>query len=125
MNMAHPLQAKIVSHAAGLGAPSAEDVRLRAHEIAQIDGRHGFNDGDWQQAKNELHGGHESDHDGEEDELRIGSGSFRSIPTDTGHRVAQTPLENEVSLGEELIAEGMDEAMHDRMLAASKESLKS
>ena len=39
--------------------PCAETVRQRARELAQIDGREEFNEGDWAEAKIELHGGHE------------------------------------------------------------------
>ena len=43
------------------------------------------------------------------------------VVTDLGHHVENMGLENGDSLAEELIAEGMDEAVHEQMLAARHE----
>ncbi len=58
MNHTRPTSAKIIQHAEGLGAPNAEHVRLRAQELAIINGHAEYNEEDWREAKRELHGGH-------------------------------------------------------------------
>ena len=40
------------------------------------------------------------------------------IACDAGHHVERLPLEDDGNVIEELVSEGMDEAEHDRMLAA-------
>jgi hypothetical protein len=113
---------KIVNHARGLGAPSMETVRERALELAMIDGRTDYNERDWEQAKVELHGGHSSTWGDSEDEM-VASVSERDMTaSDLGHHVENIrydDTENAV----ELVAEGMDEAVHDQMLQAAQRGL--
>ncbi len=53
-----PRAGKITVHGNGLGAPSPDQVKQRAREIAMIDERNPdeFTEGDWQQAHRELLG---------------------------------------------------------------------
>ena len=119
MKMNRTLQAKIVRHAEGLGVPTADLVRQRAFEIAQIDGRSAFNDQDWNQAKIELHGnGISSDDDGE-DEMKLAA-AHDMVPGSMGHHTLNQPPDDAQNIVEELVSEGMDEAVHDQMLEASK-----
>ena len=119
MKTKRTLQAKIVQHSAGLGVPNSDVVRQRAMELAMIDGRSTFNEQDWQQARIELHGGHSSPgDDGEEDREFV---SARDIIAGTrGHHTENQSLDDAQNIVEELISEGMDEAVHDQMLEASK-----
>lgn len=110
---------KIVFHDEGLGAPTSDMVRQRARELAAINGRRDFTATDWEQAKRELHGGHE--------ELEVGEDAVGGVegPLDgpvgtVGHRVPRVEPEDSESISEELIAEGMDEAIHERMLEATR-----
>ena len=116
-----PTPAKIIQHSQGLGATSADTVRQRARELATIDGRAEFNEGDWVQAKRELHGGHESnDTDGEMEMASIVS-EHDMVAGSLGHHVENMGVDDQNSMAEELIAEGMDEAVHEQMLAARRQ----
>ena len=118
MSTTRPTSAKIIQHAEGLGAPNADQVRQRAHELAIINGRTRFNDEDWRDAKRELHGGHvEPADDGEMEMAAIVSG-HDMVAGSLGHHVENRLTSEEECLGEELIAEGMDEAVHDQMLSS-------
>jgi len=121
MSTTKPQSAKIIQHSEGMGIPTPETVRQRARELAQIDGREEFNDGDWTDAKRELHGGHESnDTNGEMDISEVISG-HDMVASSLGHHSAKMGFDDQDNLAEELIAEGMDEAVHEQMLAARRE----
>jgi hypothetical protein len=121
MNTPRPTSAKIIQHAEGLGAPSAMEVRRRAAELAMIAGRREYNDEDWQQAKMELHGGHEGAGASDEMEMVALVSERDMIVTDLGHHVENVHSENGETMAEELFAEGMDEAVHEQMLASRRE----
>ena len=116
-----PTSAKIIQHSEGMGVPSMETVRRRAAELARIDGRTEYNENDWREAKRELHGGHESlNHDGA-DEMAALVSERDFVISDLGHRVETSNADIPESPGEELVAEGMDEVVHDQMLAAAND----
>ena len=119
MNSSRPPYAKIVVHTDGMGVPSSETVRQRARELAQIDGRAEHNEQDWHRAKQELHGGHPYSWDDDEDRMPQSISERDMTATDTGHHI-ENLRGGEDNVVEELVAEGMDEAVHDRMLAASR-----
>lgn len=96
-----------------------ETVRRRATELARIDGRTEYNENDWREAKRELHGGHDVlNHDATTDMAALVSERDFLI-SDVGHRVETSSPDSPENTGEELVAEGMDEAVHDQMLAAA------
>ncbi|MDB6172431.1 MAG: hypothetical protein JWL59_1742 [Chthoniobacteraceae bacterium] len=113
-----PTSAKILQHSEGLGTPNADTVRIRAHEIALINGHSQFSDEDWQQAKCELHGGHVSNSGDEENEMSIMVSERDMIICEAGHHVENMGPDDGVNIAEELLAEGMDEALHEQMLEA-------
>jgi hypothetical protein len=119
MNTTRPPYAKIVVHSEGMGVPSPEMVRQRARELARIDGRAEYTEQDWRRAKQELHGGHEYSWDGDEDRMPQSVSERDMTATDTGHHI-ENLRGGEDNVIEELVAEGMDEAVHDQMLAASR-----
>jgi hypothetical protein len=121
MSTMRPTPAKIIQHSQGLGAPSADTVRQRARELAAIDGRAEFNEGDWVQAKRELHGGHESNDTNGEMEMAAMVSEHDMVAGSVGHHVENVGLDDQINMAEELIAEGMDEAVHDQMLAARRQ----
>jgi hypothetical protein len=121
MNSSRPSYAKILVHSEGLGVPSPEMVRQRALELAVIDGRTEYNELDWQRARQELHGGHEQSWDDEEDRMEQSVSERDMTATDTGHHVENLRGGDDNVL-EELVAEGMDEAVHDQMLEASRQT---
>ena len=113
--------AKIIHHSAGMGMPCAETVRQRARELAEIDGRNEFNEGDWQEAKRELHGGHESNDTNGEMNMETMISGHDMVTSSLGHHATKMGFDDQDNVAEELIAEGMDEAVHEQMLAARHE----
>ena len=122
MSKMRPPTAKILFHADGLGLPNVDHVLQRAQEIALIDGRSDYTEADWQQAKYEIHGSHQAD-DGPSGEIEMAAlvSEQDMVATDAGHHLARLTMEDDGNVVEELIREGMEEAEHDRMLAASRE----
>jgi hypothetical protein len=121
MSTMKPTPAKIIHHSEGLGVPCAETVRKRAQELARINGRTEYNEEDWRDAKRELHGGHEvNDTNGDMDMVTVVS-EHDMIVSSVGHHVEKVGLDDQENMVEELIAEGMDEAVHEQMLAARGE----
>ena len=123
MSTTRPPSAKIIQHAEGLGAPNSTQVRRRAEELATIDGRSQFHEEDWRQAKRELHGGHADSAEGNEMEMSALISGHDMVAGSLGRHVENMRSDDTDSLGEELIAEGMDEAVHERMLAARREEV--
>jgi hypothetical protein len=118
-----PGAGKISVHGNGLGAPSPEQVEARAREIAMIDERDPdeFTDADWEQARRELHGAAIPEPPEETRQNADLVDEWEVTPTDTGHRVGAA--EEEESLGELLVTDGVEEANHDQMLEARKEEI--
>lgn len=124
MNKMRPNTAKILVHSEGLGTPYTELVRQRALEIAIINGRSEFSEEDWRQAKMELHGHHGPDNY-LSDEMGMAAmvSEQDMVASDVGHHIERMPMEDDGSVGEELFVEGLEEAEHERMLAARREQV--
>ena len=90
-------------------------------ELAFIAGRDEFSDEDWREAKRELHGGHGHSISEDEAEMVTLVSERDMIVTDLGHHVENMGMEDADNVVEELIAEGMDEAVHEQMLAARRD----
>jgi len=118
--MNNKVSAKILCHAEGVGPPTSDMVRQRAEEIARIDGRQEHNQEDWKQAFFELHG-HPHSSDNQENEM-VFSGQDM-VAYDSGHHTENVGSEGTDNIAEELIIEGMEEAIHDQMLEASRGSV--
>ena len=101
--------------------PCAATVRQRARELAEIDGREEFNEGDWAEAKRELHGGHEQNDTNGEMDMTVMISGHDMVRSSMGHHASKVGYDDQDNMAEELIAEGMDEAVHEQMLAARKE----
>lgn len=122
MKISRPVSGKILSHHEGMGTPSAETVRQRAAELARIDGRDTPHEQDWKRAFLELHGGHHDPNPREEENEMLGAiTETDSVAPTLGRLVHQADVDGGDNLGEELIAEGLEEAVHDRMLEARRE----
>ena len=121
MNAHRPQSAKIMQHAEGLGAPNADQVRRRAEELALLNDHREFTEEDWLEAKRELHGGHGHTNSEDEAEMVALVSQRDMVVTDLGHHVENMGMEDADNVVEELIAEGMDEAVHEQMLAARRE----
>lgn len=112
---------KVAEHARGLGTVTPEMVTRRAHEIAVINGR--SNDkptpDDWTEAKRELTAGL-SAHDPMED-LPV-SKRWDPVPGSTPHKINPVPADDEQTLAETLVEEGVEEAEHEQMVEGSLQS---
>src|SRR4051812_36720143 len=116
---------KISVHGDGVGAPSPEMIERRAREIALIDERNPdeFTDSDWEQALGELIG---IQHTAAPEEIgggvEIAEEEHEIIQESPGHR-AQRPGfdDDDETLGQSLISDGLEEAAHDQMLEARLE----
>ena|SRR5688500_18199411 len=119
----HPTHGKIEVHGDGLGVASPDAVEKRAREIAMIAGRvpDEFTDADWAQARRELLGtqAHTAPEETEENAEVVEE--WNMVASSTGHRAPRG--EDEENLGEQLVADGIEEAAHDQMLEARKEEL--
>ena len=108
------LSGKIVVGSHGLGVPDADLVQRRAWEVAQIQAHEAPTSADWAEASRELHG--------------------RSLPLEFPAELGESLLpfssrglnavisRDESTLGEELVREGMEEAEHEQMLLARRET---
>ena len=117
---------KIAVHGKGLGAPTPEQVEKRAREIALIDERdpNDFTDEDWNQARRELHGEILPSPPEESEEAAKMQEEWEVTPDDRGHRVSRPGVsDNEETVGEQLVTDGVEEAIHDQMLVARREEL--
>src|SRR5215213_3741642 len=110
--------AKIVVHSRGLGAPTPDLVRQRAEELATINGHAEYTEGDWQQARIELHGAHSPD-GALSEEMAIATmvSEPDMLAVNVGHHTERVRLDDDRNLVEELWLEGMEEAEHERMLS--------
>ncbi len=117
--MSNPhISAKIINHSHGQGITSLEDIQQRAVELAQIDGRkpEEVNAFDLQEARRELSGGHFHEEEEVGELFVLGSDS---VAGSTGHHVPNHMGDGYENTAEELVLEGMEEAEHEQMLAAS------
>ena len=120
MKAPRPNPAKILQHARGLGAPTMEDVRRRARELALIDGWVEPTEDHWKQAKRELHGGHDFENGSNEHDMQLLVSEHDFISADPGRHTPKHMIDDDEHVVEELIAEGMDEAVHEQMLEARR-----
>lgn len=109
---------KIEKHGRGLGVATQGDVEKRARELALIDGRRTPNKADREEARRQLIGvetGEElSDRDPGEP---IESVTSWSDPVGShGHKAPTFLPEDEAAVPEELVTDGVDEALHDEMV---------
>jgi hypothetical protein len=120
----HPGFGKISLHGNGMGAPTPELIEKRAREIAIINERapNDFTDGDWDQARRELLGLEEVAPADDANEVVDHMSERDDVPGENGHQAPRNGLEDdEESLGAHLVSDGLEEAVHDRMVEAAKE----
>src|SRR5258708_510125 len=120
-----PRPGKIEVHGNGMGVPSPEEVEKRAREIAMIDERNPdeFTDADWNQARRELMGIERPGPPEETDQNAEMTEEWNMVAGSSGHRAPRPGVEEEETLGEQLVTGGLEEAAHDQMLEARKEEL--
>src|SRR5213592_5148515 len=120
-----PRPGKIELHGNGLGAPSSEEVEKRAREIALIDERDpdDFTEADWAQARRELLGAENNTPPEETPDNADLTEEWDMVAGSKGHRAPRAGVEEEETVGEHLVIDGLEEAMHDQMLEARREEL--
>jgi hypothetical protein len=120
----HPGHTKISLHGGGVGVPSPDAVEKRAREIAMIAERNPdeFTDADWEQARRELLGteAHTAPEETEENAEVVEE--WNVVASSTGHRAPRVE-DGDENLGEQLVSDGIEEAVHDQMLEARREEL--
>jgi hypothetical protein len=112
----------IIIHEEGIGVPSPEMIEQRAREIAVIAGRAAsdFTDEDFRQAKIDMQDVAEpDDEEQQEEDLPFEPGSGEVLGGQP-HHARNFGAGDESTVGEQLIQEGLDEALHDEMLEARK-----
>lgn len=80
-----------------------------------------FTDADWDQARRELLGSEDHTAPEETEQNAEVVEEWNVVASSTGHRAPR--VEDDENLGEQLVSDGMDEAVHDQMLEARKEEL--
>jgi len=121
-----PRPGKISVHGNGLGAPSPEEVEKRAREIAVIDERNPdeFTETDWKQARRELMGEENNTPPEETPDNADLTEEWNVVASSKGHRMPRPGTEEEEeTVGQHLVIDGLEEAAHDQMLEARREEL--
>lgn len=117
-----PLPERLRAGSPGLGAASAAEIEIRAGELARSDGRSAFTEADLDRAARELAGSPGSLPPPELTNPMVEQLTTWDEPLDAeGHRVHENRLDDETSVAEQLIEEGMREADHDSRVAAAEE----
>ncbi|MGI8436578.1 MAG: hypothetical protein ACR2NX_06685 [Chthoniobacterales bacterium] len=115
---------KISLHGNGMGAATPEMVEKRAREIALINERNpnDYTDADWDQARRELLDVEEIASADDTNEIADSVSERNEVPGENGHRAIRTENEDDdETLGAHLVTEGLEEAVHDRMVQAARE----
>ena len=122
-NYSQPPPGKISEHGNGIGAPSPEAVERRAREIAMIDERNpdDFTEADWAQARHELMGEENNVPPEETPDNADMTEEWSVIASSKGHHIPRPGTQEEETVGEHLVIEGIEEATHDQMLEARRE----
>lgn len=112
---------RVSLHGQGAGALSWEDAEARAKEIARINGRTRVNETDREQARAELRDQALPPTTGEDAEAKRGVSRDPSEPVARrGRRTrTETAADPQTEL-ERTVVEGVEEAQHDQMRAASR-----
>ena len=114
---------KMQAAGAGLGEISQQMLDDRARELARMDGRVDFNEGDHEQARAELQGTSQPppppETAGGAEELT----AWDESPASSGHQAPTYQIDDEANIGEVLVQEGVEEAEHSQRVAASDDLL--
>lgn len=114
---------KFIDHSHGLGTVTAEMVSQRAHEIAEINRRaeNKPTPGDWEEARRELTSVGRPAND-PMDEIPADK-RWDPVPGTRGVKTDTVGAEDEQTLAETLVNEGLEEAEHEHMVEGTRESV--
>ncbi len=109
----------------GVGNVSPSMVTRRAQELAIMDGRkpEEFTDADWEQARQELMSRDGFFNEEPEEEFLAAVTPTGEVPSSSGHHTPKRGIENEDEFAEELVKEGIEEAVHDEMIEGGWKTL--
>lgn len=117
-------EGRFTEHAHGLGTVTKAMVRKRAQELAVIKGRsrHQVLDSDLEEARLELtrEGGPEPT----PAEQLPEESRWEDVPESTGKQTPTMPAPDEQTFAEKLVEEGVEEAEHEQMIEATRQSLR-
>ena len=117
---------RFVEHGHGLGTVTEAMVHQRAREIALINGRGENNviEADVEQARRELTGEEGLVPKRTPAELLQEDERWDPNPGSKGHEAPKSATSDEQTFAEELVDEGLEEAEHEQMTEAERESLR-
>ncbi len=123
MNESSKAPGKINEHARGAGVPSPLDVEKRAQELALIAGRAAsdYNETDLEQARAELLGIQTPATDANTAAAKVTQ--WDDVPGMAGSKKKSYGPQDEANVASELVENGMDEALHDEMVAAHRKNI--
>ncbi len=121
MNPDPALPVRLKAASPELGQASQAEIERRATELALSDGRDAFTDADLARAAEELAGGSTPTVAPEADPATEEITAWDEPPAQSGHRVPTVPLEDETSVAEQLVQDGIEEAEHDVRVAAAED----
>jgi hypothetical protein len=109
----------ISEHFCGVGTVTSERVTQRAREIALINGRppNHFTQEDFNEAKRELTG---EPVDASDEGAVANVTAWDESPSDSGHTVEKEIADDEQSVAEQLVEQGVNEAEHDQMVEGAR-----
>jgi hypothetical protein len=116
-----PLMPKVEIRGEGLGVPSANEIEIRAREIAVIDGRTAVTDEDREEATAEFQNRALPDALTEDADNAPSMSRDPSEPlSDRGRQTRERGGEDEETAVEKLTLEGVEEAQHEQMVESRK-----
>jgi hypothetical protein len=112
---------RVTLHGEGAGVPSWDDAEARAKEIARINGRRRVTENDREQARDELRAQSLPPTTGEDAIAKRGVTRDPSDPpARRGRRTRTESTPDPQTDLERIVVEGVEEAQHDQMRAASR-----
>ena len=114
----------MIQHGSGLGTVTREMVQKRARELAISDGRAPgeVTQGDFDQARRELVGATAPGDVLEEVDEATSTSNWDPAPGTAGHRADSQEVDDEETVAEQLMHEGIEEADHDERVESGRES---
>ena len=110
----------ISEHFCGVGTVTPDRVIQRAREIALINGRppNHYTQDDFNEAKRELTG--ETAVEASDEGAVANVTAWDESPSDSGHSVEREIADDEQSVAEQLVEQGVNEAEHDQMVEGAR-----
>lgn len=117
-------EGRFSQYARGLGIVTAEMIRERARQLAEISGRRPGQifDSDLEQARRELTGDERLFPPATAAEELPEESRWEEVPESAGHQMPTLSAADEQTFAEELVEEGMEDAEQDQMIEAVRES---